>query len=148
MSSRHLFPMQISFKDMEEILKAVFSTIPQSISCPTLVKVRSGDGIGFDVGDFVIVTNSKNNVSMLMKTNYDTPFEPYEELKVSDCPIMFEKDLIPGKTYMMYYGEGIRFIKYLGNHTAIMQNDNSLVTGEVPSHLPVPHYELFVSKSK
>lgn len=148
MSPKHSFSMQISSKDIEEILKTVFSTIPQSINCPTLVKVKSGDGIGFDVGDFVIVTNSKNNVGMLMKSNYDTPFEPYEELNISDCPIMLEKDLIPGKTYMMYCGEGIRFIKYLGNHTAIMQNDNSLATGEVPNRLPVPHYELFVSKSK
>ena len=146
--------MQIPSNGVEEFLKAIFGAcitdgiLSQRITCPTLVKVKSGDGIGFDVGDFVVVTNSKNNVGMLMKANYDKPFESHEELSVSDRPIRLEKDLVPGKTYMVCYKGNFMFIKYLGNHTAITQNENGLVTGRVPNRLPEPHYEVFASKSK
>ncbi len=156
MSSKHSFSVstQIPSDGVEELLKAVFGAditngiSAQRIYCPTLVKVKSGDGIGFDIGDFVVVTNSKNNINMLMKANYEKPFEPYEELTFLDRPIKLEKDLVPGKTYMVCCDENFMFIKYLGSHTAITQRNNRLVTGKIPSHLPKSHYEVFASKSE
>lgn len=93
---------------------------------PVLVKVKSGDGIGIDVGNAIVVTNKKNNVGMLVKSNYDEPFIAHETLQHNSHAIHSVSELKPGATYILYdshaiYGSGFfACMKYLGNSRAIV----------------------------
>ena len=111
---------------------------------PALVKVKSGDGIGLDCGKFVYVTNARNNVGMLLKANYNEPFEKYEQLEIAKSGVHHTDDLVVGRTYYVQFNGHTIFEKYLGNLMTLMVSGEY---GEVITlqHGPIPtHYELSI----
>lgn len=122
--------------------------VPVIIKSNTLVKVDPGDGIGFDIGDCIVVSNSANNVGLLMKSNYSKSFKPYKSLSVSDVPLTDISQLIPGKTYLVKKGFEHAFVKYLGNATVVGVFEGGLFTKTFNNKLPLPHYELGVCFNK
>lgn len=139
---------------VEDFLKAIFG-FPEdcsknerieTICCPWLVKVKAGDGIGFVMGDFVAVTNSKGNIQLVQKANYEKPFEPYKEVQVSQKPIRSVDKLEVGKSYLIEDDGEFAFVKYVGNHSVFVRCDNTVTIDTVGNRLPVPFYELSVSK--
>lgn len=117
---------------------------PKYFTHPALIDVRSGDGIGFDAGNCVAVTNSKNNVGLLVKDNYEVPFKPYKSLKLSKHAICHTQDLVPGHTYLIGDTNSFAFSKYLGHLVMLIRTTDTcdvinIEDGQIP-----PHYELSV----
>lgn len=134
----------------EELLKFVsdlFNNKPKfskHFSHPALVAVRSGDGIGFDAGNCVAVTNSKNNVGLLVKDNYEVPFKPHKSLRLNKHAIRHTQDLVPGHTYLIGDTDSFAFSKYLGHLVMLVRTADicdviNIEDGQIP-----PHYELSV----
>lgn len=109
-----------------------------------VVKVNAGDGIGFDIGDFVVVTNSKNNVGMLVKANYDKPFERCD-VYVSDKPMRYTKDLVAGRTYYTLMDGELCFVKYLGHDMCLMVWGGDIEIRRLEGRLSVSFFELSLS---
>lgn len=70
--------IEVPSEVISNLLKTLFGESEKQhhageFSHPALVSVKSGDGIGFDAGEVVMVSNAKNNVNMLFKANYDEP---------------------------------------------------------------------------
>ena len=144
----------ISPEDMGELLRELFDNPVKSLkrtrvfSHPALVKVKSGDGVGFDVGHCIAVTNAKNNVGMLLKANYKEPFEKHESLNVSKQGISNVKDLVPGHTYIIYDGNSFAFVKYLGHSMILVRCQNSYDIMRVEGNRIPLHYELSIPAEK
>lgn len=150
MSSKKSFEATFTVLNPEELQKFAQDLVkrkpkrPEQLSHPALVAVRTGDGIGFDSEDTVAITNSNNNVTLLVKANYKVPFKPYESLNLSEHAIFHVQDLIPGHTYLIDDGDGYAFSKYLGHHTILIKTaDVTGVTSFEGEQIP-PHYELSV----
>lgn len=99
----------------------------QLFHSPVLVEVKSGDGIGIDVGNAIVVTNKKNNVGMLVKSNYDKPFNVHHTLQHKTHAIHSVAELTPGATYLIFAEDEswigskcVACMKYLGNSQAIV----------------------------
>lgn len=144
----------VSPEAVEKLLKALFGDpVKQpkrmgTISHPALVQVKSGDGIGFDTGDCIAVTNAKNNVGMLLKANYEEPFKPHESLVVAKRGVRSAKELVPGHTYLVYLDDSFAFVKYLGFSMVLVRCQNSCDIIRL-EHDPIPpHYELSLPVEK
>lgn len=144
----------VSPEAVENFLKALFGDPVkqpkrmETIWHPDLVKVKSGDGIGFDTGDCIAVTNTKNNVGMLLKANYKEAFEPHESLVVAQRGIRSAKELVPGHTYLVYLDDSFAFVKYLGFSMVLVRCQNSCDIMKL-EHDPIPpHYELSLPAEK
>lgn len=111
---------------------------------PALVSVRTGDGIGFDSEDTVAVVNSNNNVCLLVKANYKTPFKPHDSLNLSEHAICRVQDLIPGHTYLIVDEEGFAFSKYLGHRVMLIKTADATGVTSIEGNQIPPHYELSV----
>lgn len=81
---------------VEDFLKAIFG-FPEdcsknerieTICCPWLVKVKAGDGIGFVMGDFVAVTNSKGNIQLVQKPITKSPLNRTKKCKYLKSPFV------------------------------------------------------------
>jgi len=152
MSFRKSIAFEVSSEEVSKLLKALFGEPEKQhqtkgFSHPVLVSVKSGDGIGFDTGDFVAVTNKKNNVGLLLKANYDNPFSECGNLTVSKIPATSKDELVPGHTYMTEaWGETV-FVKYLGHSKVLIRTrmDMSIITIETDKF--IPHYEISVPSS-
>ena len=134
------------------MLKALFGEPEQQhytkgFSHPALVSVKSGDGIGFDAGGYVMVANAKNNVGLLMKANYDEPFQIHKSLHISDTPVLSKEDLVPGHTYLVEADDQIAFVKYLGHSMVMVRAYNSVAITDITTHDIPPHYEISVPSS-
>lgn len=144
----------ISPEAVEKFLKAFFGEPVkqpkrmETISHPALVKVKSGDGIGFDTGDCIAVTNAKNNVGMLLKANYKESFAPHESLVVAKKGVRSAKELVPGHTYIVYVNDTFAFVKYLGFSMVLVRCQNSCDIMRLEHDLIPPHYELSLSAEK
>lgn len=144
----------ISSKSMEKFLKALFGEPEKSLkrtktfSHPSLVKVKCGDGIGFDTGDCIVVTNAKNNAGMLLKANYQEPFEKHESLVIAKRGVANVKDLVPGHTYIVDEGDTFAFVKYLGFSMVLVRWQNSCDIMRLDSNRIPLHYELSLPVEK
>lgn len=144
----------ISPKDVEKLLTALFgkpAKMPkraQTISHPVLMKVTAGDGIGFDTGDCIAVTNARNNVGMLLKENYKEPFEQHKSLVVAKRGVANVKDLVPGHTYIVDAGDTFAFVKYLGFSMVLVRCQNSCDIMRLDSNRIPLHYELSLPAEK
>lgn len=144
----------VSLEDLEEVLKAVVnSSVKQpkhagGISHPHLVMVKYGDGIGFDIGDCIAVTNAQNNVGILLKANYKEPFEKYERLTVATRGVTDVGGLVPGHTYIVYGDNSFTFVKYLGYSMVLVKCQNSYDIMRLKGWRIRPHYELLIPAEK
>ena len=150
MSFRKSFVATVSSEDMEELLRTLFGGSvetpkhPKTFSHPALVRVKAGDGIGFNMDNCVIVTNAKNNVGMLMKANYKEPFQQHKSLVVSKEAVCNKKDLVPGHTYIVYDDDDYAFVKYLGHSLAIVRCQHDCDAFIIKQNRIPPHYELSI----
>lgn len=117
---------------------------PKYFSHPALVEVRSGDGIGFDAGNCIAVTNSKNNVGLLVKDNYETPFKPYKSLKLNKQAIHHTQGLVPGRTYLIGDTDSLAFAKYLGHLMMLVRTADTCDVINIEDGFIPSHYELSV----
>lgn len=130
---------------MEELFgEEVKSKFPKFISHSSLVKVTSGDGIGFDTGECVAVTTAKNNVLTLIKKNYRTEFKEHESLAVSRKEVRHVSGLVPGHTYIVCNDDMYAFTKYLGDSMVLVICSQSCEIVKLKSKFIPPHYELSI----
>ena len=79
---------------------------------------------------------------MLLKENYEEPFEKHETLSIAKQGVGNIKDLIPGHTYIVYKGHACVFVKYLG-HSMVMVKSHCFcdIMQLEDEYIPL-HYEL------
>ena len=152
MSSKKSFNATATFavlnpEELQKLVSDLFNNkpkFPKHFSHPALVEVRSGDGIGFDAGNCVAVTNAKNNVGLLVKDNYETPFKSHKSLRLSKHAICHTQDLVPGHTYLIGDTDSFAFSKYLGHLVMLVRTaDTCDVINIEDGQIPL-HYELSV----
>lgn len=148
----------VSLEDVEKLTRIIFgkptkyskhAKQTKTLSHPALVKVKTGDGIGFDAGNCVFVTNAKNNVGMLIKANYEEPFEQHEFLNVTKSNVRDIEELVPGHTYLVRDGGYTSlFIKYLGNSMFLVRFRGQCKIKKLTNDPALTFYELSVSDKK
>lgn len=147
MSVKLSFTTILPYKEVKEFMELFFDEHVvrhnNSIVHPALVDVNYGDGIGFDTGNIVFVTNSRNNVEMLHKSDYQRLFKPCQNLKISYRGITNIDKLRPGHTYIVYDVDGTyAFIKYLGNHVILMRSSDTVSCKTINNQYIPPHFEI------
>lgn len=152
MSFNKSIAIEIASEAVSDLLKALFGELEKQhhageFSHPALVSVKFGDGIGFDAGEVVMVSNAKNNVNMLFKANYDEPFPVHKKLRLSKNPVLSKDDLVPGRTYLVEEDDRIAFIKYLGHSIVLVRACNSMAVTSITTNDIPPHYEISVPSS-
>lgn len=150
MKKNYSFVVNFPCDSMEEVLDALIghnnkhNQIPRIISNNALVKVNAGDGIGFNTEDFVIVTNVKHDVGMLIKASRNK-FEQHEKLIVNQHPVTNKNNLKAGHTYLLKNSNGeYAFVKYLGHSMVLGRCKDSCDTFKIHGAVIPPHYELSV----
>lgn len=136
--------------NVEELLEALFgesekrTKLPKHFNHTALVQVNSGDGIGFDAGNLVAVSNRQNNVLLIVKDNYELRFKPHKKLNLSKRAICHVQDLIPGHTYLIGDANSFAFSKYLGHSMALIRTVDTCDVIRIDGEQIPPHYELSV----
>lgn len=148
--SKKSFVAAYFVSNVEELLKALFgepkkkSKLPKHFAHTALVQVNSGDGIGFDTGDIVAVSNRQNNVLQIVKENYELRFKPHGKLNLNRRAICHVQDLVPGHTYLIGDADCFAFSKYLGHSLTLVKTADTCDIFRIDGNQIPPHYELSV----
>lgn len=152
--SKKTFTATCFVPNVEELLKALFgepekkSKFPKHFAHTALVQVNSGDGISFDAGDVVAVSNRQNNVLLIVKDNYELRFKPHGKLNLNKRAICHVQDWVPGHTYLIGDADSFAFSKYLGHSMALIRTADTCDVFRIDGDEIPPHYELSVPVSK